>query len=260
MRVGVGFSRNWLIIGSIFCLSCALLGPLAAAETPRSLRAVCPQVQLLKGKPLTVARANQLTMTVGTESFAHPLVRILRQTPGIEYGYVLDGCSARAFLGAKALFDQYRIYTARINLDETWPSLSFSTDRTFEGYVEFWANRHSALLTCVQTAAGPVVPYVLDPTFSERALTYPEWIDLLREGQPGSQNVFVSSAFNIDQYSRRQEESFLASDVRCAEETMAAFRGELSRLQRLFGRLPYAARIDSSGEDRRDILADVCLE
>ena len=246
------------ITKAFFCLFVALFSMSSAAELPEAIRDFCPQEDLREGgKPVTVRRGSGQFITLGSPSFANAMVEFLRNRQEIEYGYVIDGCNARAYLGAKALYDDYKIYTARINLDQTRPSLSFSDDRTAERYVEFWSNKHSALLTCVKTPSDEVVPYVLEPTFSREALTYAEWISLLREGTSGTQRVFVSSMFNISQYSSRREQKFSNTDLACAQQTMITFTEELARVRRLYGRYPFASRMDSSGQDRRHLLLDI---
>lgn len=254
-----------MIARAIFCLLLSLIAISAYSQTPDSLLSACPQIDSLpagtESANVTLKRNGKelKKITVGTLPFANKLMRILRSLNDIEYDYVLDGCSSRAFLGAKHLYDKFRVHLSRINIENAKPSLSFSTDKTFEGFVEFWTGTHSSLLVCVLEAPGEVRPYVLDPTFFEQAQIYEEWVLGLRDGETGSQDVFLSSMYNLDQYAARDEKSFSIEDSSCATNRMEAFTGELKRLKRRYDRWPFASRNDDSGEDNRDIFEAACF-
>ncbi|NQZ02153.1 MAG: hypothetical protein HRT45_15955 [Bdellovibrionales bacterium] len=232
--------RSEHIVAATFCLLSTLLGVSAQADLPEALADLCPQVELGEGgRAVNIAQRNKPLITVSSPEYANRLVSFLKNRSEIEHDYVIDGCDARAFLGAKALHEELRVFTTRVNVDNADPDLVFTTDKTFEGFVDFH-NRHSTLMMCVKQESGEVIPAILEPTFSIKTMSYQEWILFLRDQEPGTQTVTTSSMFSLNPHATGRFDSFSSRDIQCAEEAMQLFTSELQSLRRQENRLPYA--------------------
>lgn len=218
----------------------------------KNLFNICPQkASLVDTQEYERTQYGRQEVSLVSSSKAKELYSILSGMKNIPYKYVVDGCDARAYLGAQKLYQKTGLKTLRVNL-EAFPSLIAETPYTLEGDVDF--QRHSALAVCtLDEKSSEIVPYIIDPTFHAAPIAYDEWLDhFVLHNLTDRLDFFYSSMFSMNPNNGFSSTSFESKELSCAHEVNKRFMQEQRKIES--GVLPIGV-----GRGKEVIRVNLCL-
>ncbi len=211
---------------------------------------LCPQE--LKAKPYNAKTTSGAYSSVVTDlkTAQSYFNEMKKESYGIPFQFVVDGCDMRAFLISKNLKEKFGVDSFRIALESERGNLTHNTPYTHEGFVEF--NRHTATTICVQNPTTKIIePYVLDPSFFDQPVPAHQWISSFT--QSSFENVvsksYYASMYSLNPLERRTR--FTKRDSDFAENLRRRFLQEQNKMKAT-GIKPYGV-----GQGRTDLRGEV---
>lgn len=144
-------------------------------------------------KIISPVNKKELEVSVISKEKADRIVKELLAMENIPFDYALDGCFARAHKMAY-LLDQKKIITGK----------AFIQGRLFAStkYGPASWRYHVAPILLVEEN-GEKIPYVIDPSLSDKAIKYEDWKNLISGGGKNPRNPKMSGARVMETFSNR---------------------------------------------------------